>query len=49
MTAWPRTDANLILITEILLMTAFLTMDAADQIFQSRDFSHYSNSRSISG
>ena len=41
MTSWPRTDANLILITEILLMTAFLTMDAADQILQSRDFSHF--------
>ncbi|TAH41552.1 MAG: (Fe-S)-binding protein [Bacteroidetes bacterium] len=41
MTSWPRTDANLILITEILLMSAFLTMDAADQILQSRDFSHF--------
>lgn len=41
MTAWPRTDANLILITEILLMTAFLTMNATDQILQSRSFSHY--------
>ena len=27
---WPRTDANLILITEILLMAAFLFMNAAD-------------------
>ncbi len=27
---WPKTDANLILITEILLMTAFLFMNAAD-------------------
>lgn len=27
---WPKTDANLILITEILLMAAFLTMNAAD-------------------
>ncbi len=42
MTSWPRTDANLILITEILLMTAFLTMDATDQILQSRNYSHYS-------
>ncbi|MFN0030663.1 MAG: 4Fe-4S dicluster domain-containing protein [Flavobacteriales bacterium] len=32
MTSWPRTDANLILITEILLMTAFLTMNACDFI-----------------
>lgn len=30
MTSWPKTDANLILITEILLMTAFLFMNAAD-------------------
>lgn len=28
---WPKTDANLILIAEILLMTAFLLMNAADQ------------------
>jgi len=27
---WPKTDANLILITEILLMSAFLFMNAAD-------------------
>lgn len=27
---WPKTDANLILITEILLMAAFLCMNAAD-------------------
>ncbi len=38
---WPRTDANLILITEILLMTAFLTMNAADMILQQREFGHY--------
>jgi heterodisulfide reductase subunit C len=30
MTAFPRSDANFILITEILLMTAFLLMNAAD-------------------
>lgn len=29
-TTWPRTDANIILITEILLMCAFLTLDASD-------------------
>src|SRR5699024_7390807 len=27
---WPKTDANLILVFEILLMSAFLTMNAAD-------------------
>lgn len=41
MTAWPRTDANIILITEVLLMTAFLTMNATDGILQSRAFDHY--------
>lgn len=41
MTSWPRTDANLILITEILLMTAFLTMNAADSMLQSRGVDHY--------
>lgn len=30
MKGWPTSDANLILIAEILLMSAFLTMDAAD-------------------
>ena len=30
MTSWPRTDANLILVFEILLMFAFLFMNAAD-------------------
>lgn len=41
MTSWPKTDANLILITEILLMTAFLMMNGADHELQSRGVSHY--------
>jgi ferredoxin len=41
LTSWPRTDANLILITEILLMSAFLTMNASDAILQSRGAEHY--------
>lgn len=40
MTSWPRLDANLILITEIILMSAILTMNAADQVLQGRE-SHY--------
>jgi len=40
MTSWPRLDANLILISEIILMLAILKMNAADQILQTRD-SHY--------
>ncbi len=40
MKAWPRLDANLILITEIVLMCAILTMNAADQVLQARS-EHY--------
>ncbi len=38
---WPRTDANYILITEIILMSLFLIMNAADQTLQSRGNEHY--------
>ena len=38
---WPKTDANLILCTEIALMSAFLKMNAADQILQARGVEHY--------
>ena len=41
MTSWPRTDANLILLIEILLMSAFLTMNAADSLLQQRGAEHY--------
>ena len=34
MTHWPKLDANLILIFEILLMFAIMTMNATDQILQ---------------
>ncbi|MEO1100104.1 MAG: hypothetical protein AAFX57_20505 [Bacteroidota bacterium] len=40
MTKWPTLDANLILVIEIILMLAILTMNANDQILQGRD-SHY--------
>ena len=43
MTQWPRLDANLILITEIVLMTAILTMNAADQILQAAQPEHYAS------
>lgn len=33
---WPTLDGNLILIFEIMLMSAFLKMDAADQVLQAR-------------
>ncbi|MBK7855236.1 MAG: (Fe-S)-binding protein [Bacteroidetes bacterium] len=41
MTSWPRSDANIILITEIILMTLFLTMNACDVILQNRGIEHY--------
>ncbi len=37
MTKWPRLDANVILVVEIILMMAILTMNAADQVLQTRD------------
>jgi len=41
MTNWPKLDGNIILITEILLMSAFLSMNAADQILQTLGNIHY--------
>jgi len=41
MTAWPKSDANYILITEILLMSAFLVMNAADYKLQALHYGHY--------
>jgi heterodisulfide reductase subunit C len=44
---WPRTDANLILITEIVLMSLFLTMNAADQALQTQGNEHYTQTGSF--
>ncbi len=41
MTSWPKSDANYILIIEILLMTAFLLMNGSDAKLQSMGLSHY--------
>lgn len=38
---WPRSDANYILFTEIILMSLFLTMNAADQSLQARHYGEY--------
>ncbi|WON94696.1 4Fe-4S dicluster domain-containing protein [Sphingobacterium sp. UGAL515B_05] len=38
---WPKTDANIILITEILLMSAFLLMNASDLKLQLYGFEHF--------
>jgi heterodisulfide reductase subunit C len=41
MKTWPKSDANYILFIEILLMTAFLTMNACDFKLQAMHFGHY--------
>jgi heterodisulfide reductase subunit C len=51
MEGWPKTDANLILITEVLLMSAFLLMNIIDAQLQSIGAEHYTQvgSFAISG
>ena len=39
---WPRSDANYILITEIVLMVLFLTLNGSDTLLQTRGLEHYS-------
>jgi ferredoxin len=46
MTQWPRLDANLILVIEIVLMVAILTMNATDQLLQTRS-DHYVSTGSL--
>lgn len=38
---WPRFDANAILVTEMILMTCLMLMNAADQNLQARGNDHY--------
>ncbi len=38
---WPRKDGRYILVWEIVLMTLFLTMNAADKALQIRGYGHY--------
>lgn len=38
---WPRKDATIILVFEMVLMSAFLLMHAADQVLQARGVEHY--------
>lgn len=44
---WPRLDANIILVAEIILMLAVFTMNAADQILQDRDSEHYTSTGNL--
>lgn len=39
---WPKSDANYILITEIVLMSLFLGLNASDTLLQQRGAEHYS-------
>ncbi len=41
MTSWPKSDANLILIAEVFIMSAFLLMNASDQQLQKLGVDHY--------
>lgn len=47
LSSWPRMDANIILITEIILMLAIFTMNASDQILQQRDPEHYTSTGTL--
>lgn len=40
---WPREDANIILITEVILMSLFLIMNTADLTLQSQGAEHYTH------
>ena len=40
---WPRSDANYILFTEIVLMSLFLTMNSADRALQLKGAAHYAD------
>jgi heterodisulfide reductase subunit C len=44
---WPRSDANYILITEIVLMCLFITMNAADRALQLQGSTHYHDTGSF--
>ncbi len=41
LSGWPAMDANLILLIEIVLMFAILTMNATDQILADQGYGHY--------
>ena len=38
---WPRSDANYILVTEVVLMSLFLILNASDTLLQTRGVEHY--------
>jgi Fe-S oxidoreductase len=44
---WPRLDANIILITEVLLMSALFSMNAADRVLQLQGAEHFTDTGSF--
>jgi heterodisulfide reductase subunit C len=44
---WPRSDANYILITEIILMCLFLTLNSSDRALQLQNHPHYHDTGSF--
>src|SRR5687767_6537162 len=44
---WPRSDANYILITEIILMCLFLTLNSSDRGLQLQNHPHYNDTGSF--
>lgn len=44
---WPRSDANYILFTEIILMTLFLTLNTSDRALQLQGHEHYPDTGSF--
>src|SRR5699024_2410626 len=45
--SWPKSDANYILIMEIILMGLFLTMNTSDQALQQHQVAHYTQTGSF--
>ena len=41
LTGWPKSDANYILVIEVILMSLFLTMNATDSALQLKNAAHY--------
>lgn len=44
---WPRLDANLILVGEVLLVIAIFTMNGSDEVLQKLDAQHYPNTGNV--
>jgi heterodisulfide reductase subunit C len=47
MSGWPKLDANLILVFEIILLIGIFSMNGADVVLQGRDPGHYPNTGTL--